>query len=837
MILHFSISESGFVRGGVSSEQNLNNLTSRGFVGSIYGVTNTPFGETWYNIFNSRHRNGDGDGNNYGSQIAILGMTNPYQKIAFRNHNAGTWQPWNELWHTGNLNRLDTDFSANNITINSQINSANGNGRIILSGNLHIDSFNGNDIYLNYYSNRAIQYFGHSNHNGYNVSGIQNLTAYEIYSGNWFRSTSSNTGWYSEPNAAGVYSDGYQRVRIYNNSILIVDNNIYTNGNLIVSNYGQGLIGQYDPSRYQGVFAMSENYKLSYDGSNTGNLYGIAWTHSNVGGESIYGLEHQALFMMHGQTQTAIGNGIWTRGNITTLNNVSSSNFSPETNFLGANGAGFQITNSGGIYTLEIDNIKIRKSLLANELVLNKVRASNGSFWITDAAKVKSGINYDGNYYLRFEDDLVFQVGDIIKAQAFSSSGYYTYVYRVWAVGTDGTSAYAYIVNENGTQPTQVDLTGKEFVRIANNSNASRQGSLYLTSSDANSPYLEVLDGMNSSTISNSNRRVRLGKLDGIVTSSGKSLSGHGFYTEGNGYIAGWDITNNGLIRDTGTSSTSAGLAPSDFPFYAGSIYANRGSAPFRVTPAGAAFMTSGSIGGWLINSTSLSSSNTPGTPRVVLNSSGTKMTFYGAYSSSDDTEYLEINSSGSLGPQILCKNYQTTFRTLITPLTFDVTYTFNNSKSFKIDLTTGSYMHAYLKGLQTTGMTGGITTLLADRSTGELFYKNDYSEYLGQSITNTTYTLQVWLAKRWFISGISGTCIVSLPSSSTMSSNGVSGAFDVIIKCTSSSTGISVTSAAGSIYDNNGNALSSVNLNKGDCWMFIWDGSQWNTGLAPFTS
>ncbi len=87
--------------------------------------------------------------------------------------------------------------------------------------------------------------------------------------------------------------------------------NVYTD-----ANYGYGLVGRYDATRYQWVFAMSDAYKLPADGTSPGNLYGIAWTHQNVWGESKAWLEHQALFMMNWVTQTAIGNGIWTKGNL-----------------------------------------------------------------------------------------------------------------------------------------------------------------------------------------------------------------------------------------------------------------------------------------------------------------------------------------------------------------------------------------------------------------------------------------------------------------------------------------------------------------------------------------
>jgi hypothetical protein len=95
---------------------------------------------------------------------------------------------------------------------------------------------------------------------------------------------------------------------------------IHTKNNIVFdTNYGKGMVGAYSSSRYQGVFAMGESYILSADGTNTGTLYGICWTHTDVGGQSKAGLEHQALFCNNGNTQTAIGTGIWTLGRITSI--------------------------------------------------------------------------------------------------------------------------------------------------------------------------------------------------------------------------------------------------------------------------------------------------------------------------------------------------------------------------------------------------------------------------------------------------------------------------------------------------------------------------------------
>jgi hypothetical protein len=90
----------------------------------------------------------------------------------------------------------------------------------------------------------------------------------------------------------------------------------------VASNCGHGVYGLYNSYKYQHLWSMGTGYNLSADGTTPGNLYGIAWTHNNAGGESKDGLSHQALFMKNGVTQSAVGTGIWTLGTITSINSV-----------------------------------------------------------------------------------------------------------------------------------------------------------------------------------------------------------------------------------------------------------------------------------------------------------------------------------------------------------------------------------------------------------------------------------------------------------------------------------------------------------------------------------
>ena len=81
-----------------------------------------------------------------------------------------------------------------------------------------------------------------------------------------------------------------------------------------INSYGRGVYGLYDSTKYQHVWSMGTAYNLDDNGSSPGNLYGLAFTHTNVGGESKPNLSHQLLIMHNGDTKTALGNGIWTSG-------------------------------------------------------------------------------------------------------------------------------------------------------------------------------------------------------------------------------------------------------------------------------------------------------------------------------------------------------------------------------------------------------------------------------------------------------------------------------------------------------------------------------------------
>lgn len=187
--------------------------------------------------------------------------------------------------------------------------------------------FNGGTRFLNYSSNYLYFQTDSTSVGGIIVrdgnSSTRGYSGYFDGAGFGLLNSVGNWGVRLNPGNVGIelFYAGDWRLRTGSGGVG-VNGNLYTD-----SSYGYGIVGLYSAERYQGVFAMGDSYKLSADGTSPGSLYGIAWTHTNVGGESKSGLGHQALFMTNGVTQTAIGTGIWTNGLITTTSYGTSANW------------------------------------------------------------------------------------------------------------------------------------------------------------------------------------------------------------------------------------------------------------------------------------------------------------------------------------------------------------------------------------------------------------------------------------------------------------------------------------------------------------------------------
>ncbi|MFV0376921.1 MAG: hypothetical protein ACK5JD_06405, partial [Mangrovibacterium sp.] len=206
---------------------------------------------------------------------------------------------------------------------------------------------------------------------------------------------------------------------------------------------------------------------------------------------------------------------------------------------------------------LTVDYLTVRKAMDVYELVINQIRGTNGSLWVSDAAKVKS-VTDGGTYWKCFIDTdggnmaPPFAVDDWLRCQKWTGRGVKYYSAKVTSVGAD-----YFNITKTGIDGAGVPEAGDTVVRIGNVSNTSRQGAIYLTASDNNSPYLDLLDGVVSASLAGKTR-VRIGKLDGITDAQFGPISGYGFYG-GNVYVKGAVyVTGGNAETQTGAQSKAS---------------------------------------------------------------------------------------------------------------------------------------------------------------------------------------------------------------------------------------------------------------------------------------
>jgi hypothetical protein len=200
---------------------------------------------------------------------------------------------------------------------------------------------------------------------------------------------------------------------------------------LVANNYGRGVFGLYDATKYQHVWSMGAAYKLADAGTSTstgGNLYGLAWSYvpnysvTGTNQQARAGLGHQLLLMSNGTMYTALGTGMYTNGTVistgehyaNTTNLVlhagNYNNYSPTKTGGGASGswaisvtgnAATVTTNhsdgsgnypivwrSGGTvyYTDEVYITASTNSITAANITANTHTIGSGGTWFSDAS-------------------------------------------------------------------------------------------------------------------------------------------------------------------------------------------------------------------------------------------------------------------------------------------------------------------------------------------------------------------------------------------------------------------------------------------------------------------
>ena len=292
-------------------------------------------------------------------------------------------------------------------------------------------------------------------------------------------------------------------------------------------------------------------------------------------------------------------------------------------------GGGYRIdegVSETGKTSAEFDNLTVRGRMRIYELLIQQIRATNGSMFVSSSSRAEV-VSEDNDWYVNGEQLEVNGVGASFDIRLF------TIRTRTTTGSGDRNLYHGFLVNDilraqrvdistgGGLITRQVNLlvtkfvdlweydallvssdapvVGDEMVRLGSTTDTTRQGSIYLTSDDSNAPFIDIVDEVASHAEWNQAGKIkaRLGKLSGIVDNDfGEPISGYGLYSD-NVYLKGQIVVGDASNKLWLNDANDGGLAIGG---------ATKASAPFRVTATGALTSTSGAIGGWTIGSTTL---------------------------------------------------------------------------------------------------------------------------------------------------------------------------------------------------------------------------------------
>lgn len=216
---------------------------------------------------------------------------------------------------------------------------------------------------------------------------------------------------------------------------------------------------------------------------------------------------------------------------------------SSETFVPGFLGEGFKIWLENGNWHIECDNLTVRQTMNIFELLIQKIRSVNGAIVVSQSNGKVTAVEDTGTQYkITFGEEFpTFQEGDLIRCQSWSKNNLKFYWVEV------KTAADGYILCDKSEFNNVVPAVGDEVVQMGNTKNPERQALIYITAQESGHPYIEILNGVKTKSLSGTNR-TRLGDLSNIQDSAfpeGQQPSGSGLYCD-NAFLRGIFLLRNG---------------------------------------------------------------------------------------------------------------------------------------------------------------------------------------------------------------------------------------------------------------------------------------------------
>nr|DAO93267.1 MAG TPA: tail protein [Caudoviricetes sp.] len=216
---------------------------------------------------------------------------------------------------------------------------------------------------------------------------------------------------------------------------------------------------------------------------------------------------------------------------------------SSETFVPGFLGEGFKIWLGNGNWHIECDNLTVRQTMNIFELLIQKIRSVNGAIVVSQSnGKVTTVEDTGTQYKITFGEEFpTFQEGDLIRCQSWSKNALKFYWVEV------KTAADGYVLCDKSEFNNVVPAVGDEVVQMGNTKNAERQALIYITAQESGKPYIEILNGVKTKSLTGTDR-TRLGDLSNIVDpdfTGEAAVKGTGFYST-NAFLKGIFVLRNG---------------------------------------------------------------------------------------------------------------------------------------------------------------------------------------------------------------------------------------------------------------------------------------------------
>lgn len=271
-------------------------------------------------------------------------------------------------------------------------------------------------------------------------------------------------------------------------------------------------------------------------------------TIDGMGNANVTDLTARGDSMLRSDVYTGSKNGSHTgkitkEGQLQYLSAIIYEFLSSETFVPGFLGEGFKIWLENGNWNIECDNLTVRQTMNIFELLIQKIRSVNGAIVVSQSNGKVTAVEDTGTQYkITFGEEFpTFQEGDLIRCQSWSKNNLKFYWVEV------KTAADGYVLCDKSEFNNVVPAVGDEVVQMGNTKNAERQALIYITAQESGKPYIEILNGVKTKSLTGTDR-TRLGDLSNIVDpdfTGEAAVKGTGFYST-NAFLKGIFVLRNG---------------------------------------------------------------------------------------------------------------------------------------------------------------------------------------------------------------------------------------------------------------------------------------------------